>query len=97
MENRNNMIPEEELKNVSGGTGNGYAPYFNGDLVWCHVGNTSRGGSINQVGRVICYAEDEEGFAFNVELGGINTNTKELYFTGETRLFRTNQLSPYNG
>lgn len=97
MENKNNMIPEAELEQVSGGHGNGYAPYFNGDLVWCHVGTTAQGGRIDQVGRVLCYAEDEEGLCFNVELGGINEKTRELYFTGEFRKFRTNQLSPYNG
>lgn len=97
MENNANMIPEEELEAVSGGAGNPYAPYNNGDLVNCLVGNTSRGGSIYQVGRVKCYAEDEEGLDYNVEMGGINTKTHELYFTGEFRRFRVNQLSPYIG
>lgn len=96
-EMKNHALDDGALETVAGGVGDAYAPYTNGDLVRCYMGNTGDGFSIYQLGRVKCYIEDEEGLNYNVELGGKDVKTGELYFTGEFRLFRVSQLKPYNG
>lgn len=94
MEMKDHALDDGALENVAGGTGDAYAPYTNGNLVYYPAGK-SDDGSAYQVGRVKCYIEDEEGFNFNVELG--SKVNGELHFTGEFRLFRANELRPYNG
>lgn len=91
--NKTNMIPEEALDAVAGGAGSSYYPYNNGDLVLCYVGSGHSFGSY-QPGRVRCYADDEEGPLYCVEMA-LETAGK-LNFTGEERRFRVSQLKPYN-